>query len=169
VAQQYDKMQIIVQYWFVGRQSWLYLFCGIFMKLELHVSRKNGVRHFERSESLIFAIIDLDRSRSYPENFVCVLPHLHPTGKSTSAFYRLFGDQNLPLAKKLLTRALKTEDNFEVKTELQRRIDTLNPKPAPPIPCRICGNNFIPKKTKNKKYQQRICQTCKTKITPLPS
>ncbi len=136
------------------------------MKLELHVSRKNSIRHFERSESLIFAIIDLDKSRSYPENFVCVLPHLHPTGKSDSAFYRIFGDQNLPLAKKLLNHALKTEDSPEIKTELQKRIDILDPKPAPQIPCRICGNNFTPKKTKNKKYQQRICLACKTGTTP---
>ncbi len=135
------------------------------MKLELYVSRKNTTRYSERSEEFVFAVIDLDRSSSYPENFVCILPHLHPTAKSTSAFLRIFGDQNLPLAKKLLNSALRSENSLEVKNEIQKRIDTLDPKPLPSTACRICGNNFTPKKTKYKRYQQKICQTCKTRTT----
>jgi hypothetical protein len=139
-----------------------HLFCVVFMKLQLYVSKKNTSRHSEYREEFVFAIVDLDRSASYPENFVCVLPQLRPSVKSSSAFLKIFGDESLPLAKKLLTKALKSEDNSDVKTELQRRVSTLEPKQHG-FPCRLCGNTFESKKFG--RYKQKVCPNCRTTIT----
>lgn len=130
------------------------------MNLQLYVSKKNSNRGFEFREEYVFAIIDLDKASSYPRNFVCVLPQLSPTCKSNSTYLKLFGEESLPLAKKLLKKALKHEANFEVKTELQKRVNVLEPKQNEVI-CIRCGHVFISKKLG--KYQTKICTDCKLK------
>ncbi len=135
------------------------------MNLQLYISKKNTSRHSEYKEDYVLAIVDLDKASSYPRNFVCVLPQLSPTNKSSSAYLKLFGEESLPLAKRLLKKALKHEADSEVKTELQKRVDILEPKQNT-IPCIRCGHVFSPKKFG--KYQTKICSTCKTKTNSTP-
>jgi hypothetical protein len=51
------------------------------------------------------------------------------SGKKSTKFERLFGDNSLELDKKLLRQALRAEDNWEVKAEIRKRLDLLKPKP----------------------------------------
>jgi hypothetical protein len=45
-----------------------------------------------------------------------------------SAFRKLFGEDALPLARKLLTKSLKKESDSETKTEIRKRLNQLNLK-----------------------------------------
>ena len=81
-----------------------------------------------------FAVVDLDRSREYPVNFVCILPkQIKANGKNHTKFERKFGDDSLDLAEKLLKRSLKAENDWEVKEEIRERLDLLKPKPPKTI------------------------------------
>ena len=69
-----------------------------------------------------FAVLDLDRSVDYPANFVCVLPTVVSNeGKVNNVFFQIFGKESLEQAKLLLTEALKSENEAEVKVEITRR------------------------------------------------
>jgi hypothetical protein len=46
------------------------------------------------------------------------------------------------MAKKLLVDALKAEDDFEVKGEIERRLKLLEPKPFCEKACVPCGKLF---------------------------
>ena len=78
---------------------------------------------------LYFAVVDLDKATEYPENFVCILPKLTPNNKDKNAFRSTFGDQSVPLAKNLLTKALRTEHEPAIKAEIEQRLKALKPKP----------------------------------------
>lgn len=41
----------------------------------------------------------------------------------------MFEDDSLELAKKLLKRALRAEEDWEVKAEIRKRLELLTPKP----------------------------------------
>jgi hypothetical protein len=85
---------------------------------------------YSRKGYIRFVVVDLDRSKKYPANFVCILPkNIKLTGKKATKFERMFEDDSLELAKKLLKRALRAEEDWEVKAELRKRLDLLNPKP----------------------------------------
>ena len=75
-----------------------------------------------------FAVVDFCRSKSFPQNFVCMLPVQLGVSKSDSVFLQVFKDKSLEQAKVLLRGVLKTEDDFEVKTEIERRLGLLEPK-----------------------------------------
>ena len=116
----------------------------------------------ERSSTAIYrvAVVDSSRSKSYPANFVCMLPtkvHIIK-GKSTSVFGGLFGDKSLEFAIGLLNRALKSENNVEVKAELARRIKLMDPNKVSLIKCIGCNKTFQPRKIG--KYKQNFCIEC---------
>lgn len=94
------------------------------MRLKLYVSSKKVAKRGKNS-AYVFTVVDLDKANSYPENFVCLLPHLSPTEKSTSKFYKTFGSQSLQIAKILLTRALRNEKDPAIKAEIQKRLKAL--------------------------------------------
>lgn len=102
---------------------------GDMEKHTLHITSKsiNG----DNNKTIYFAVVDLNKSRRYPENFVCILPKLKPNTKAKSAFQSAFGDQSLPMAKSLLTKALRNEDEPEIKAEIKQRLNDLNPKTNP--------------------------------------
>jgi len=78
-----------------------------------------------------FAVIDLDKSDHYPENFVCGLPALKEGLLKRTAeypFLQFFGKRSSDVAEKLLTDALKEETDSEVKTEIERRLKLLEIK-----------------------------------------
>ncbi len=87
----------------------------------------NELKHYSVRRQVRFAVVNLDKPGSYPENFVCMLPlHIDPVGKSTE-FTRIFGDKSLKLAKRLLNGAFKKERDSEVKAEIERRLELLEP------------------------------------------
>ena len=143
------------------------------MKLRLYISKKDDTRDYSRGRYIRFAVIDLDKSKNYPANYVCMLPQQpRANGKAHNVFSKLFGNDSLELAKRLLTKALKTEGDSEVKAEIEKRLKLLEPKPAVQVKCRVCGNFFEPKR---RRFKQKICQKmhtekgCKSRMIPTDS
>ncbi len=107
-----------------------------------------------------FAVVDYSRSSSYPANFVCMLPaHLDLVkGKSTNVFVERFGEKSMDVAKQLLKKALESESDAEVKSELERRLELLEPKQTGTVECSECKRSFHPLKVN--KYKQYFCRYC---------
>jgi hypothetical protein len=106
-----------------------------------------------------FAVVDLDKGKDYPMNFVCMLPlQLAHKGKGSSVFVNVFGDRSLEVAKGLLLDALEIESDAEVRAELGRRLKLLEAKPINQKKCDDCGNLFQPRHVK--RFKQRFCQEC---------
>jgi hypothetical protein len=109
-----------------------------------------------------FAVVDSDKSKSYPANFVCNLPmQINDKGKSKSVFLQVFGDKSMEQARALLTGALKTEEEPEVKTEIEKRLKMLEPEPVSQIKCSGCGKLFQPRRVR--RYQHNFCEECMKK------
>ena len=101
------------------------------LKLRLFISKRNELNDYSRKDYIRFVVVDLDKSRQYPTNFVCILPkNIKLTGKKTTKFERMFEDDSSELAKKLLKRALRAEEDWEVKAEIRKRLNLLKPKPG---------------------------------------
>jgi hypothetical protein len=99
------------------------------------------------------------KSKDYPANFVCLLPlNIKPEVKSVSIFRRVFGEESLPVAKRLLTEALKRENEREVRGEIERRLKLLEPKPVFEKTCVSCGKTF--QAVSRKGFKQRFCPEC---------
>ena len=107
-----------------------------------------------------FAVVDFSRSKNYPSNFVCMLPLKVDQGKGKigNVFGELFGDESLDLAMKLLREALKTENDLDVKAEIERRLNLIDPKRVNMIRCSGCKKTFQPRKLR--KYKQNFCPEC---------
>jgi len=94
------------------------------------LSKRNELNDYSRNGYIRFVVVDLDKSKKYPVNFICLLPkNIKVSGKRNSEFERNFGDNSLELAKKLLKRALRAEEDWETKAEIRKRLDLFNPKP----------------------------------------
>jgi len=77
-------------------------------------------------------VVDLDKSKKYPLNFVCVLPrYFRILEKRSSKFAKLFGEKSLCMAKKLLVDAFRSEDDPEIKTDINKRIKAIDSKDCP--------------------------------------
>jgi hypothetical protein len=101
------------------------------MKLSLLVCRIETEEDYSVTKRFRFAVVDSDKSNSYPLNFVCMLPtKISAGGKSQSVFLQIFGDKSLEQARALLTGALETESDSEVKAEIERRLKLLEAKPV---------------------------------------
>ncbi len=110
-----------------------------------------------------FAIVDYSRSRSYPANFVCMLPAKVELGKgkAKNVFGGLFGDKSQDFAVELLNKALIGEKDDEVKTEIKRRLKLIDPKQVSLVKCGRCNRNFQACRTR--KYKQNLCPECLTR------
>ncbi len=132
------------------------------MNLRLYIFKRDDIRDHSLGKYIHIAVVDSDRSKDYPSNFVCVLPQqMSGKGAQSSAFARVFGNNSLELAKRLLTEAFETEDDIEIKAEIEKRLKLLEPKPIVQVKCRVCGNSFEPKRLR--RFQQKICQECRRK------
>ena len=110
-----------------------------------------------------FVVLDLDRSRDYPANFVCLLPTMVSNeGKSNNVFFKTFGDKSVEQAKLLLTEALKNENEPEVKVEIEQRLMLLEPKQASQIKCSGCGKLFQPRRIR--RFKKNFCEECFKRI-----
>jgi Zn finger protein HypA/HybF involved in hydrogenase expression len=78
--------------------------------------------------------------------------------KQYSVFARVFGNHSSELAKRLLTEALETEDDSEIKAEIEKRLRLLEPKPIQ-TKCRVCGKFFEPKTLG--RFKQKTCPECR--------
>jgi hypothetical protein len=99
------------------------------MKPRLYLLKREIGRHLENPKiEVLFVVVDSDISKTYPLNFICVFPLSQRLCSDHSAFRKLFGDDTIPLAKKLLTKALAKESDSEIKTEIRERLKQLNLK-----------------------------------------
>jgi rubrerythrin len=131
------------------------------MNLRLYVSKREDVSDYSQGHYIRFSIVDLDISEKYPANFVCMLPkHMGADGKSSNVFSNIFGTKSLELAKRLLKEALKTEDDSEVKTEIEKRLQLLEPKPPAQAKCRVCGKMF---ELERRRFKPKSCPECRRK------
>jgi hypothetical protein len=85
---------------------------------------KNGNTPIERVQ---LVVVDLDRGKHYPLNFVCVLPrYFRILEKRSSKFAKLFGERSLHVAKKLLVEAQQKEEDPEIQTVIKKRIKAID-------------------------------------------
>lgn len=131
------------------------------MNLRLYASKREDVNDYSQGHYIRFSIVDLDISEKYPANFVCMLPkHMGPNGKSSNVFSNMFGSDSAELAKRLLREALKTEDDSEVKAEIEKRLRLLEPKPPVLAKCRTCGKMF---ELEKRRFKPKTCTECRRK------
>ena len=93
------------------------------MRPSLYLFKRNIGKKIENPKKIVhFVVVDSDASRDYPLNFVCLLPNVHGLVKGHSIFSRIFGEESVPLAKRLLVKAMKKEGDFEIKSEVRQRL-----------------------------------------------
>jgi hypothetical protein len=133
------------------------------MKLRLYISKNEELKDYSRGQYFRFAVIDLDKSKHYPANFVCMLPK-KPTINDTphNIFSKIYGKESLTVAKQLLKKALNSESDLEIKNALTERINMLEPKKPPEVKCCRCGKSFTPLRMRYRK--QKVCPECKHKM-----
>jgi hypothetical protein len=132
------------------------------MRVGLYLCRHDDAEDYSVGKRFRFAVVDLDKAKGYPMNFVCMLPtKLNSKGKGLSVFVKVFGDKSLEQARALLTRALLTEDDSEVKAEIERRLKLLDAKPLSQIECSSCGKFFQPRRIR--RFKKNFCPECMKK------
>jgi formylmethanofuran dehydrogenase subunit E len=132
------------------------------LNLSLHLSKNYNVKDYLKSTHIRIAVIDLDISKKYPANFVCLLPRkIYSNAKTLNNFQKKYGIQSQHIIRKLLDQALTTEDDQDIKKELLERLKILNPKPKNMVKCNSCGKEFKARKYRYRK--QKTCYECKTK------
>ena len=95
------------------------------MNYKLYAIKNSNQRH----ERVQLVVVDLDRGKRYPLNFVCVLPrYFRILEKRSSKFAKLFGEKSLCMAKKLLVDAWHSEEDPEIKTVINKRIKAIDQK-----------------------------------------
>jgi hypothetical protein len=129
------------------------------LRLRLRIARFDKVADSSGGKRFRFAVVDLDRGKEYPLNFVCLLPlNIKPEVKSVSIFRRVFGEESLAVARRLLAEALEREDEAEVRGEIERRLKLLEPKPVFEKTCVSCGKPFQAESRRG--FKQRFCPEC---------
>jgi formylmethanofuran dehydrogenase subunit E len=136
--------------------------CGFVMKFKLQIFTEDNIEGNYLGRRYRFAVIDSDKAKGYPSNFICMLPsQISVDQKKNSVFSKLFGEKCEEQAKTLLIHALASENNPEVKTEIERRLKLLDPKTINQIKCSSCGKLFQPKRIR--KFKRNYCQDCMNK------
>jgi hypothetical protein len=101
------------------------------MNPQLYIMKIKNARDYSSKRAIRFAVVDAESSKSYPANFICMLPqHISVETEDSSVFAKIFGEKRLELAKQLLNSALQTEADTDVKAEIKERLKLLEPKPA---------------------------------------
>jgi len=129
------------------------------LKYELCILKQDNIADWSDKQQLFrFAVVNHDKAKTYPMNFVCILPmRVNSKVEKRTEFEKLFGNESLEEAKKLLTDALKSQDDKDLIREIERRLSLLEPKPLGEITCASCGKNFQAKK---KSFRKRYCEDC---------
>lgn len=102
---------------------------GVGEKINLKVYALKNATYSQTHERIQLVVVDLDRSKHYPLNFVCVLPrYFRILEKRSSKFAKLFGPKSLTMARNLLVDAEHQEEDPEIKTAIKRRIKDIDAK-----------------------------------------
>jgi hypothetical protein len=97
------------------------------MNPRLYLLKRKVGRSIENPKTdVLFVVVDSDKSKKYPLNFICMFPLSQGLCRGHSAFRKLFGEDSITLAKKLLSKALRNESDPEIKTEIKKRMKHLN-------------------------------------------
>jgi hypothetical protein len=100
------------------------------LKLRLSIFKRKELKDCPRRYYIRFAVVDIERSRGYPTNFVCILPKNIKRKKGyQTRFERKFKESSVKLAKKLLKHSLKAEEDWKVKQEIRERLELLKQRP----------------------------------------
>jgi len=92
--------------------------------------RESGRSEYSMKTEVQVVVVDLDKSRKYPQNFVCILPQTSISrAKPSNIFNKVFGQNSLEVAERLLHRALQREQDQDIRKELQTRLRTLKTYP----------------------------------------
>jgi hypothetical protein len=101
------------------------------MNPRLYIMKIKNAKDYSSRRAIRFAVVDSDKTKTYPSNFICMLPqHVSVADDDSSVFARTFGETRVELAKKLLNTALENEDDTEIKAEIRERLKMLEPKPV---------------------------------------
>jgi hypothetical protein len=96
------------------------------MRLKIYAI-KRGNQPLDSCIQLV--VVDLDKGKSYPLNFVCVLPrYFRILEKRSSKFAKIFGEKSFCIAKKLLIEAKIREKDPEIKSAITKRIKAIDAK-----------------------------------------
>jgi len=96
------------------------------MNLILRITKQYTSDSYIKPKHIRMSILDLDKSPNYPVNFVCNLPKsIKANERTPSNFSKTFGEKKIDVAKTLLNDALKTEDDPEIKAEIEARLKML--------------------------------------------
>jgi hypothetical protein len=96
------------------------------VNLKLYAVKK-GNQKIERNVQLV--VVDLDRGKRYPLNFVCILPrYLRLLEKRSSNFAKIFGEKSIGVAKNLLVEAKHVEEDQDIQKAISKRIKDIEHK-----------------------------------------
>ena len=129
------------------------------MKLQLRITEKE-IKHYNTKTKTkhLFAVIDLDKSKKYPQNFVSMLPKkIKATQKPANKFEGLFGNESIKIAERLLETALRTRPNPKTTLAIKERLKLLDPKLSK-IKCQNCGTPINQYKHRYRPY--KFCYNC---------
>jgi hypothetical protein len=101
------------------------------MECKLQIFRGDDERVCGRTYR--FAVVDYSKSKSYPANFVCMLPIKVDNRKSKIV-------------------------NAEIKAEIERRLNLIDPNQVHLVKCSRCKKTFQPRKMR--KYKRNFCDDC---------
>ena len=131
------------------------------MDIRLQVFKYDTDKNNYLRKNFRFAVVDFSKSKSYPSNFVCMLPAQLGAGRLDCVFLQVFGDKSYEQAKALLKAAWERETDSEVKTEIERRLMLLEPKGVNQIKCSGCGKLFQPRRIR--RFKNNFCKECMKK------
>ena len=117
------------------------------MKLKLKITPKETKDYIQPKHR--FVVIDLDKSKHYPQNFICILPkNIQEKNKPANIFERLFQSESKKVATELLEKALRSRPDHKIAASIRERLKTLTPKSKKVIDCRKCGKSYKSKANK---------------------
>jgi hypothetical protein len=89
----------------------------------LILKKQKGLTTMNRKTVVRIVVVDQEKEKKYPANFVCVLPS--QLGFPDCTFEKLFGNKSSEMAKRLLLETLEKTTDSEVKMEIRRRLSIL--------------------------------------------
>lgn len=96
------------------------------MNLKLYALKKGNQK---LNNCIQLVVVDLDKGKRYPLNFVCVLPrYLRLLERRSSNFAKIFGKKSCCVAKKLLVEAWHREEDPQIRTVINKRIKEIDAK-----------------------------------------
>ena len=128
------------------------------MRFCLRIAKRHGEKEHLLYKRFNFTVIDLEKADEYPLNYVCSLPQLKAGFKSDNVFVKKFGSNSHEIAQILLQKALKEENNPEIKKEIEKRLKLLEPKSVVEKTCVKCGRTF--QTTPRQAHKRKHCPEC---------